>query len=106
MRQPSYTFELQPFQIITVVIMAHMSSAQVKPKRRSVTTGICYAILSIALCLIPVQQLRHRARMNNEYDRIARYMDAHFIPDCYEMLPWMSDNPKFLFNFGKILREE
>ena len=33
-------------------------------------------------------------------------MDAHFIPDCYEMLPWLSDNPKVLFNFGKILREE
>lgn len=102
----SYTFELLPFQIITVVVTAHLSSAQVKPERRSVTTCICYATLSIALCLMTVPQLRCRAKMNEEYERIAGYMDAHFIPDYYEMLPWMSDNPKFLFNFGKILREE
>ena len=102
----SYTFELLPFQIIIVVIMAHLSCTQAKTGRRSVTSGICYAILSITLCLTPVQQLRHRAKMNKEYDRIARYAGAHFIPDCYEMLPWMSDNPKFLFNFSKILREE
>lgn len=102
----SYTFELLPFQIIMVVLMAHTGSAQTRHKKRSVTKSVCYATLSIILCLIPLQQLRQRAKENEEYDRIAGYMDACFIPDCYEMLPWMSDNPKFLFNFGKMLREE
>ena len=102
----SYTFELLPFQIIMVVVMAHLSSAQARPKKGSVTSGLCYTVLSVALCLMTVPQLRHRAKINEEYDCIAGYLDAHFIPDYYEMLPWMSDNPKFLFNFGKILREE
>lgn len=102
----SYTFELLPFQIIMVVVMAHLGSAQAGAGKGNVTTGICYAALSTVLCWMTVPRLRHRAKMNKEYDRIAGYMDAHFIPDCYEMLPWMSDNPKFLFNFGKILREE
>ena len=102
----SYTFELLPFQIIMVVVMAHLSSAQARPKKGSVTSGLCYTVLSVALCLMTVPQLRRRAKINEEYDCIAGYLDAHFIPDYYEMLPWMSDNPKFLFNFGKILREE
>ena len=102
----SYTFELLTFQIIMVVVMAHLSSAQMRSERRSVTSCICYFILSIALCLMTTKQLWHRARLDEEYNHIAGYMDAHFIPDCYEMLPWLSDNPKFLFNFGKILREE
>lgn len=102
----SYTFELLPFQIILVVVMAHISSAQAGPGKGSVTMAVCYAALSVVMCWMTVPQLRHRAKMNEEYNRIAGYMDAYFIQDYYEMLPWMSDNPRFLFNFGKTLREE
>lgn len=101
----SYTFELIPFQIIMVVVMAHLGSSQTESGKGNITTSICYVTLSIAMCLMVVPQLRHRAKLKEEYSRISCYMNTDFTSDYYEILPWMTDNPEFLFNFGKVLRQ-
>ena len=48
----SYTFELIPFQIIMVVVMAHLGSSQTESGKGNITTSICYVTLSIAMCLM------------------------------------------------------
>ena len=50
------------------------------------------------------KQVQTRYNADRDYQMFAGMVNEAFIKDYYELLPLESDNPRFLFDFGKTLR--
>lgn len=104
----SYPFELLPFTIIVVMVIAWSESGQ--------NTTLCLQVnkkLSIFICLIMMTFgwcLKEEIAVRFEHDKDANLFsgmqNAAFLTDYYELFPYEADNPQYLFDFAKTLRSE
>lgn len=126
----SYPFELLPYCIIAVVIIAWSESCSRKRLdnednthyshiRRSITRiatkdfVICkrkaFVSMSIlvtaAMSFCLAKEIRQHIDTDKDCNLFTGMHNAAFINDYYELLPYELDNPQFLFDFAKTLRE-
>lgn len=107
----SYPFDQLPYQIFFVMTAAYAGTYQ-----KDVDTSFCkyqYIKKSIIpfslLCLISItsifshQQIKERSKAEADYRMIAGMSSTAFLDDYYELLPLMTSNEHFLFDFSKIL---
>lgn len=99
----SYPFSIPVFGVILAVIVA---TAANMGKERLVSAGkVCSLLGAMALGITVCVLLMLRKEAEKEYERFSYMKDETFIKDYYELLPQLNDNPKFLFNFGSLLRD-
>lgn len=126
----SYPFELLPYCIIAVVIIAWSESCsrkrldnedntQYSHIRKSITRiatkdiVICQkkAFVAISILVTAVmsfclaKEIRQHIDTDKDCNLFTGMHNAAFINDYYELLPYELDNPQFLFDFAKTLRE-
>ena len=107
----SYPFELLPYQIITVLILAYAGT----PESANIPVGwkrqllyryalpFCCLLFIAPLAVFVLHQIDKRAKAEADYRMMAGITDVAFIDDYYELLPLLTENPRFLFDFGKML---
>lgn len=110
----SYPFELLPYQIITVLILAYAGT----PESANIPVGwkrqllyryalpFCCLLFIAPLAVFVLHQIDKRAQAEADYRMMAGIHDAAFIDDYYELLPLLTENPRFLFDFGKMLAQQ
>lgn len=99
----SYPFELLPYQVIAVVLIAYSANGA-----RSCKLHVnIFAVMVVALLLayLPWGQLKAKREAEREYKMMAGMTDKAFIDDYYELMPMLDDNRNFLFDFAKTLRK-
>lgn len=99
----SYPFTIPVFCAILTTIMAYAANTGREHLIRPMM--LCSLSTSIVFGLFIYRMLSPRFSAEKEYERISYIKDKAFIKDYYELLPKLNDNPKFLFNFGSILRD-
>ena len=104
----SYPFELLPYRIIVVMIFAWSES----DKNNGLYLRINF-FCSALLCLIVIifslflkAEVTERITHDKNANLFTGMRNSAFLPDYYELLPYETDNPQFLFDFAKTLREE
>jgi len=110
----SYPFELLPYQIIGTIMAAYSGTSTTV----QTDAGARYSIVSIVFKLAPplalicavafccLQSIRQRFDAERGYILMAGIHDKAFIKDYYKLLPYLHDNKRFLFDFGKLLSEQ
>lgn len=105
----SYVVELQPFQLIFVVVLAFFStycqSSFANGKRTGYFVTVFCIFVSLSLVCLSAEQVQKRVDSQQDYNGFRGQMSQHFLPDYYRLLPQMSENSSFLFSFAKSLRE-
>lgn len=113
----SYPFELLPYQIIGVIIVAYAGGITLRPasvapceNKKDKNYGwrnVLKIILTVFIVLITSHVLfdtvQEKRKAEREYVMISGIRDSAFIKDYYELLSQLEGNKRFLFNFGVIL---
>ncbi len=100
----SYPFQLLPFQILGVIILAKMPSKKgIRlhfPWRKSL---VCFLIIAL-FCWQGINFTRHyvNARLASHDATVS--IHAAYINDCYPLLEYCSEDKDFLFCFAKMLQ--
>lgn len=103
----SYPFDLLPYKVILILTIAWSESVG---KEMQYKIGRMKVIL--VMCIVLLNSWYIYGKVNDRYEADSSYSlfrglkDEVFIKDYYELLPLENDNPEFLFDFGKILREQ
>lgn len=99
----SYPFNIPVFGVILAVIVATAANTG---EGRLVSAGkVCSLLGAMALGFTVFTMLMPRKKAEKEHELFSYLKDEAFIKDYYELLPKLNDNPKFLFNFGSLLRD-
>lgn len=102
----SYPFDLLPYNIIAVMMVAWSES--VGGRTLSGTGRVVPLLLAVCLAVAGWQTcrlVRESREADEGYGLIRGICDEAFTRDYYELLPMEGDNANFLFDFGKILRQ-
>lgn len=105
----SYPFSLQPFRILGVMFVALAANASCHYKeteKRATRWGrilMMACVVAAAWGMMP--RVWEKVKSREEWDMVAGYRDAAFVDDYEKWYSAMSDNPKFLFSYGKILND-
>lgn len=107
----SYPFELLPYQIIVVLILAYAGTSKPIAICKGWKQQLLHRYVTLSFCLLvtwPVSlflsnQIEQRAKAESDYRMMAGMTNAAFIDDYYELHPLLTENPRFLFDFGKML---
>lgn len=110
----SYPFELLPYQLIMVLILAYAGTPVPIVIHKGWKGQILYRYFFPIFCLmvtIPIawfisHQIEKRAKAEANYKLIAGIQDVAFLDDYYEMLPLLTENRRFLFDFAKLLAQQ
>lgn len=109
----SYPFDLLPYQVIFVLIAAYAASEnkEAVPSTKwyqlsrkfvvPITALICILTLSFFLYC----HIMERKKAESDYQMMAGVAHIDFINDYYELFPYLRNNPRYLFDFGKMLAE-
>lgn len=99
----SYTFEILPFQIFAVYSLAvvFLNDKPVIVSNRKVMAFLFsfFFIATISTLLF----IRPRVKTNIEYTKNKGICTEHYTSKYRDLLPFMNDNPCFLFDFAKML---
>ena len=95
----SYPFELLPYQIVAVIIMAYSATDDKGVRINAAVVGV----VSVVLALLPWDYSMAKQKAEDDYRMIAGITEKAFVNDYYELLPLLEDNRNFLFDFGKML---
>lgn len=99
----SYPFTIPAFSTMLSVIMAYAANLG---KQYVFRPMMVFPFASVGIsCAFIYFQLLPRMEAEKDYDRFSQIHDEAFIKDYYELLPLLNDNPKFLFDFGTLLRD-
>lgn len=105
----SYPFDMLPYKIIAIIIIAWSESASSEKIYRVCKLGRITTFMLSCLLVFAAWQtcglVKESCGADKSYNLIRGVKDKAFIKDHYELLPLEEDNPGFLFDFGKILRE-
>ena len=101
----SYPFELLPYNILLVLVMAWSESmgGTIIYRCGRVMTVAAVVVLVLLSCKVSLV-ISERYEHDRDYDFIRGMRDEAFIKDYNELLPYEKDNAEFLFDFGKMLR--
>lgn len=107
----SYPFELLPYQLIIVTIFAYAGTKDYlripqKLKKQIIWRyfiPVCSMLLIIPVTIFVSKQIGKREKAESDYRMMAGIYDAVFTNDYYELLPLLRENPRFLFDFSKML---
>ncbi len=104
----SYPFHLPQFMLLTTLLTAlaaknDMAEVKINLVMRGLIIG-CLAV-GIVFTYILRSEASRRTELYQEAQLFSSMHDEAFIDDYYELLPTMTDNRQFLFDFGKTLRE-
>lgn len=110
----SYPFELLPYQIIITVITACAATAGRKSadaqKGYNRCKGLAIAIsMSVIICAASACNYHYiisKGKAEKEYNMISGLHDRAFTKDYYSLLPYLYDDKRFLFDFGRLLSEQ
>lgn len=104
----SYPFELLPYRIIAVMVFAWNESREKSTLCLHLNKFICtfVGIIIIAFSWFLKAEITERIEQDKDATLFAGMRNSAFLPDYYELLPYETDNPQYLFDFAKILREE
>lgn len=104
----SYPFELLPYRIIVVMIFAWSeSNEKIGPYlciNKILCTSVCLVVIAFSLFL--KGEVTERIRQDKDASLFTGMRNSAFLPDYYELLPYETDNPRYLFDFANTLREE
>ena len=102
----SYPFDILSYKIIAVVVFAWSESTNGWNICRlgRVKTAL-FSCLLVFLAWQTYKLAEESYEADKDYAMIRGFYDKSFIKDYYELLPLEGDNPQFLFDFGKTLRE-
>lgn len=110
----SYPFELLPYQIIMTLILAYAGTSDpvfvVKGWKKQIFHRFFIPVGCILL-MVPASifishQIECQAKAESDYRMMAGMTNAAFIDDYYELYPLLTENPRFLFDFGKMLSQQ
>ena len=105
----SYPLSLQPFRILTVLFTAYAANSICKERPNERWGYKIRHILWVAMALMVtygiIPRIKHKVQTNKEWNMVSGYQHAAFADDYAEWYNTLSDNPKFLFAYGKILHE-
>ena len=102
----SYPFDLLPYKIIAVLIVAWSESTNGRrlcDLNRAWTS--CLSCILMFFSWQTYKMVKESYEADQDYALIRGFHQQAFIKDYYELLPLESDNPEFLFDFGKTLRD-
>ncbi len=105
----SYPFELLPYNIIVVLIVAWCES---RNNNSFLSLYVNRFFMAFIACVIGVLGFFLNRQVNRHYEAdkdcvlFSGMRNAAFLFDYYELLPYEQDNPQYLFDFAKTLREE
>lgn len=104
----SYPFELLPYRIIAVMVFAWSESRDKSTLCLHLNKFICtfVSIIIIAFNWFLKAEITERIEQDKDATLFAGIRNSAFLPDYYELLPYETDNPQYLFDFAKTLREE
>ncbi len=104
----SYPFELLPYRIIAVMVFAWSESRDKSTLCLHLNKIICtfVSIITIAFSWFFKTEITERIEQDKDATLFARMRNYAFLSDYYELLPYETDNPQYLFDFAKTLREE
>lgn len=103
----SYPFHLQQFCLLLVLILSGTATPTTTNTLR-LSARLLILFVTAALTTTTYLLMTYTAHRANESREAATFMhmqDTCFIDDYYEMLPTMTDNRDFLFNFAMTLRK-
>ena len=104
----SYPFELLPYRIIAVMVIAWSESERKNSFCLHVNKIMCtfVCIIIIAFSWFLKAKITERITQDKDANLFAGMRNSAFLSDYYELLPYETDNPQYLFDFAKTLREE
>ena len=110
----SYPFDLLPYQIIFVLIAAYAASEDKEfvpstkwhQLSRRFIVPIAALICILTLSFFSYCHTMERKKAESDYQMMAGVAHVDFIDDYYELLPYLRNNPHYLFDFGKMLAED
>lgn len=104
----SYPFELLPFTIIAVTVIAWSESEKndtlCLQVNKKLSTFVCLIMMTFGWCL--KEEITARYDHDKDANLFSGMQNAAFLTDYYELLPYEADNPQYLFDFAKTLRSE
>ncbi|MBP3788503.1 MAG: O-antigen ligase family protein [Prevotella sp.] len=107
----SYPFDQLPYQIIFVVIAAYAATGEAESAtstrwsvffHRSLAPVTLFSAIAL-FSIFTHHQMKERVKAESDYQMMVGVSHAAFIDDYYELLPLLSSNEHFLFDFAKIL---
>lgn len=105
----SYPFSLQPFRILAVLFTAYAANSICKEKPNEEwgynIRHILFVVVALMVTRGIIPRIKHKVQTNKEWSMVSGYQHAAFADDYIEWYNTLSDNPKFLFAYGKILHE-
>ena len=104
----SYPLALWEFCVPLSILLALGAAAQKHRSEDEIMVRwqhIAVLISGLVIMCAGAWMLRPYLRAEDEYTDFEYIRNEAFIKDYYELLPWMGENQRFLFNFGKILRD-
>ena len=107
----SYPFELLPYQLVTTIILGYAGTNQTasvpREWKQQLIHSFAFPVFGLSLIaltsLFAIHQIEQRAEAESEYRMMAGIKDVAFLDDYYELFPLLTENPNFLFDFGKML---
>lgn len=99
----SYTFELLPFQIVTVAACASLFAGHDERAKGGRVTAIPFLTVAFFLALFTFSYIRERVDASAHYRKIRGILTAEYAGDYYRLHPYMLDNANFLFDYARIL---
>lgn len=110
----SYPFELLPYQIVAVVLAAYSGASKSRTSTGNPDYSRFHSILRYAPLLAVIvavssgclHSIKERRDAEKDYNLFAGIQDKAFIKDYHELLPYLHDNKRFLFDFGRLLSRQ
>lgn len=110
----SYPFELLPYQIVAAVIAAYAGTAKMGKaesdegynKWRELAKGVT---ITVGFCVISAwcyHYVHSRITAERDYRMMSGLHDKAFTKDYYSLLPYLSDDKRFLFDFARLLSDQ
>lgn len=110
----SYPFELLPYQIVTVIILAYAGtkvSPEISHIHNDMPSSRYYKHITVLALIIPATlfvnaRIIPHVKAEARYQKMTGITDYRFTNEYYKLLTFLRENPQFLFDFGKLLRKQ
>lgn len=99
----SYPFQLLPFQVLAICCIAYGAEGNKLGKMSFYIKSLSLLVLLVVVCGC-WRITRQHVDADQEYRTMAGVTHQTFIKDYNRLLPLCADNPRFLFDYAKLLQ--